>query len=437
MIMRKEKKQFSKEERSEDFQDVLGNIPPWILRWGITAMAVIVVLLVAGSILFKYPDTIQATITLTSSSPTATIIAKSTGKIQQIFVKDKQFVDLNCYLAVIENPANINDVLYINKILSTNFPWENPGPALPKKEVNLGNFQALYSTYYTTLAEYIQFETLNYYKEKIQLTQKHIKLNKQYYRDLMRQENLIERQLGVYHKQFRRDSILNSKGLLADNELENTYNQFLQGKLAFETAYTTLENQRIQMEQMHESLYDTEYQYLDKKKSLELQLKSLTMQLQNEIKNWEMTYVLKAPISGKITFTNYWTKNQNISSGDKAFSIVPEDYGKLIGKALLPINRSGKVRPGQQVNIRFSNYPDTEFGSIRGVVRTISLVSTKVNNESNYVVEIILPNGLTTSYKRVLPFVPEMEGSADIITDRQSVLERFFQPLRKIISENL
>ena len=110
------KEQDKKEEdiielRSEEFQEVLSGIPPWILRWGITTVAIIVVILLIGSSIFKYPDTITSTITLTGSKPAANIVAKSSGKLQELFVKDNQLVQPGDYLAVIENPAKTADIL--------------------------------------------------------------------------------------------------------------------------------------------------------------------------------------------------------------------------------------------------------------------------------------------------------------------------------------
>lgn len=52
-------------------------------------------------------------------------------------------------------------------------------------------------------------------------------------------------------------------------------------------------------------------------------------------------------------------------------------------------------------------------------------------------VDIALPNGLMTTYRKQLPFVPEMEGTADIITDELSLLERMFLPMKKIMMESL
>ena len=54
-----------------------------------------------------------------------------------------------------------------------------------------------------------------------------------------------------------------------------------------------------------------------------------------------------------------------------------------------------------------------------------------------YIVEILLPKGLITSYNKELPYLLEMEGKAEIITDDLSLLERFLLPIKKVLKENL
>lgn len=54
------------ELRSEDVQEVLGQTPSWILRRGIFMLTIFVFVLLAGSWFFKYPQVVNATITLTS-----------------------------------------------------------------------------------------------------------------------------------------------------------------------------------------------------------------------------------------------------------------------------------------------------------------------------------------------------------------------------------
>ncbi|GHT47636.1 hypothetical protein AGMMS49965_25760 [Bacteroidia bacterium] len=54
-----------------------------------------------------------------------------------------------------------------------------------------------------------------------------------------------------------------------------------------------------------------------------------------------------------------------------------------------------------------------------------------------YTVEISLPDGLLTTYKKELPYLPNMQGQADIITEDISLLERLFLPIKKILKESV
>ncbi len=192
----------------------------------------------------------------------------------------------------------------------------------------------------------------------------------------------------------------------------------------------------MQLATLQESLFDIKFQYLNKKEELELHLKSLIMQLQTGIDNWELAYLLKSPIDGRITFTNYWVENQNVTAGEQVFNIVPLNTREYIGRALLPMERSGKVEIGQKVNIDFSNFPSNEFGTVKGIIQNISLVATESNNQNYYLIEIVFPNKLHTNYQKELPFIPEMKGKASIITKNISLLERIFMPLKKILMDN-
>ena len=85
---------------------------------------------------------------------------------------------------------------------------------------------------------------------------------------------------------------------------------------------------------------------------------------------------------------------------------------------------------GQRVHIRLNNYPDQEFGYVRGEVKSISPAPTE---DDMYVLEISLPNGLMTNYGRQLPVSRELKGTADIILANRNLLERLLAPLRKVI----
>ena len=433
------------ELRSEEFQEILGSVPPWILRWGITALAVIVVILLVGSAFFKYPDVLSSQVVLTGSTPPAVIVAKASGKLKELYVTDNQEVKAGTYLAVIENPARTEDVLILKKLLPPSPLKGEQGADLedyfaaksPLGDLGVGSLQSSYSAFHTTLQEYLQYRQLNYYPQKIAIAkERKIKYEKQY-AILLNQQKHTEEQLRIAQSKFRRDSLLNAKGMISNEEFENSRNSYLSSLMSQENIISSLNNMQIQIGQLEESIWETGYQDIETMNNLQRRLQSQLSQLQTEILNWELNYVLKTPIDGKITFTNFWVENQNVTAGSAVFTIVPDGRLPMIGKAQLPVARSGKVKPGQKVNIRLQNFPENEYGILRGTVKNISLTPTQTGEMAYYAVEITLNDGLITTYKKELPYMSDMQGQADIITEDISFLERLILPIKKILKENI
>ena len=143
--------------------------------------------------------------------------------------------------------------------------------------------------------------------------------------------------------------------------------------------------------------------------------------------------MLRSPIDGTISFNKFYAENQNISEGDRVFTIVPDDMGEVIGKVELPVRGSGKVADGQSVNVKFDNYPYMEFGMVRGKVKSVSLVP----EDNFYMVEVEFPNGLVTNYDRSLQMQNQLTGQAEIITEDLRLIQRFFNPLKALWKERV
>ena len=424
------------ELRSEEFQEVLGAVPSWILRWGITVLAVVVVILLTGSAIIKYPDVIPAQIVLTGSTPPATIVAHASGKLKELYVADNQEVKTGDYLAVIDNPARTEDIQFLKNCLDSLSSPPRPSPIWRGDGVEVGSLQSLYSSFSSTLFEYSEYKRLSYYPQKRAMTLERIIQYEKQYATLLNQQRITEEQYVIAQKQYNRDSILHKKGVLSDEEFETTGNSFLQSRTSRENMRSNLNNMQIQIGQLKESLLDTEQQGTEKLNSLQTQLQSLASQLKTGIQDWELNYVLRAPIDGKVTFSKYWIENQNVLDGEEVFTVVPDSSYTIIGKAMLPIARSGKVKTEQKVNIRLQNFPENEYGILRGTVQHISLTPAQTGETAYYSVEITFPNGLITTYKKELPYLPNMQGQAAIITEDLSLLERLVLPIKKILKES-
>jgi len=451
------------ELRSEELQEVMGRIPPWIQQRGIAVLFVVVVVLLAGSAFFMYPDVIQAPIVLTGSTPPVGIVAFSSGKLELLDTQDNQLVNAGDYLAVIHNPARTDDMLYLKTFLNglDTLLGEHAGALgndtlgndallgddtllgnrkglplrMPDKKMQLGNLQSAYASFHVLLFNYNEYIRRQYYPNKIRMTKERLVQYGEQYRSLLRQQKITEEQISLIDKNHERSALMHEKGGISGKELDESRSRQLQGQMTEENMLNSINNMRIQLAQMSESLIDMEHQHSERMNDFQSQIRSMVSQLKANIQSWEMSYVLMSPVDGKITFTRYWVSNQNVQAGEEVFSVIPVSESQIIGKAMLPIARSGKVMTGQSVNIRLDNFPDNEFGMLKGVVQNISLVPTTASGATYYVVEISLSDGLHTNYKKELPFLPNMQGSADIITTNISLLERFVMPMKKIFKD--
>jgi multidrug resistance efflux pump len=424
------------ELRSEEVQEVLGSVPSWILRRGITLLSLIVVILLVGSWLFKYPEIISAPLILTTTTPPAGIVAKISGKIALLQVKDQQPVKIGDCLAIIENPASYTDVIFLEQELKEARSKVDTEKAfyLNRKDLKLGGIQATFSSFLLNLDSYNKFIELNYYPQKIVSVKQLIIANKNHFKSILNQKDIVSKQHVLDQRSYDREEYLKKQNMISEEESDKAKAQLLQSDMNVQNMHSTVENLQIQISQMEEDMVDVQQQYQEKKNNLLSELKTSVNQLENEIRSWQMTYVLNSPIAGKVTFTNYWAVNQNVVAGEVVFTIIPKIQTELIGKAQLPIERSGKVKVGQTVNIHFNNFTDNEYGMVIGKINRISLIP---NKDGKYIVEVKFPNGLTTSYGKKLPLSQEMTANADIITDDLRLIEQFLQPIKKIFKNNL
>lgn len=143
--------------------------------------------------------------------------------------------------------------------------------------------------------------------------------------------------------------------------------------------------------------------------------------------------MLKSSIAGRVSFLQIWTENQTIIAGDNAFSIIPTIEKGYVGKVKAQAQNSGKIKVGQRVNIRLANFPDREFGVLKGKVKNISLVPDK---DGNLLLDVSLPENLLTNYKKKIPFQQEMKGSAEIVTEDLRLLERILYQFKSILKTN-
>lgn len=160
--------------------------------------------------------------------------------------------------------------------------------------------------------------------------------------------------------------------------------------------------------------------------------------LQNQIDIWEQRYVIRAPIAGELNYVNFSKDNMFVKNEQEIAKVLPRAEDKIYGEMFMAEQGSGKVEVGQVLNIELDSYMKKEFGVVKGVVKSISDVTTTMITKEGgpsgtYKVYVGLPNGLKTTAKKNLIFKHNMQGKAEIITKDVRLIERIFNELKTVL----
>ncbi len=427
------------EIRSDEVQEIMGTPPKWIIRRGITVILLVVIVLLVGSYFYKYPDLIQARVTILSENPPVSVVARSNGKLDKIFVTDKQVVEVNTLLGIIENPANYEDAYELIEFLDSVQPYfsqpELFSTLMFGKEYSLGQNHTYYSSLVSQFREYQTSVNYNTFEQRIRSLEKQVTDYANYDEKLRQQISVLNEDYILAFSQFHRDSALHVRKVMSDVDFEKSEAAMLKQKYAYQNALTNLASTQITMNQLKQQIQEQQVLKAETENKLLAALKEKYDNLVNQLKAWEQAFVLKTPIAGQVTFTNFWSVNQFVSAGNVVFNVVPENEQEIIGKATVPIAGAGKVEVGQRVNIKLDNYPYMEYGLLEGKITNISMVPVTTDKGGYYTAEIELINKLNTNYKKELPFNQEMQGSAEIITKDRRLIERLVEPLVSVFRE--
>ena len=414
------------ELRSENVQEILTNPPAWIIRWGITVIAFVLVIILTISYFVKYPDFINSQISITTQNPPEKIEARTSGKLEKVFVQNHQNVFSNEVLAYIQTNADYQDIIKLKQLLNQYKPLDFP--IKQTRNLILGELDSKYILFEKAYSDYhLQQELQPYAIERTSGLQTISEINSRI-QNLRKQKEIELSKLKLAKIDFDRYQKMVEKGIVPNRDLE-------QSRIAYLQAQQSVDAVDLSISQLNESKVGAnkgiESSSINQKQD-ETSYYIILLQSYDELKNalrlWEQNYLFISSDTGKVSFQEYWAENQFIKTGDVVFAIFPNNKNHLLGKLIVPAQNSGKIKTNQKVLIKLDNYPYQQYGIVEGKVKNISLSPDK---DSNYYVEVELPKGLITSYNKKLDFDKELRGSAEIITEDLRLIERVFYQFRK------
>src|SRR5690606_28303816 len=283
--------------------------------WGIILFTVIVMVLFVGSYFFKYPDVVQSRVTISPDNPPANVIARSTGKIDEIFVVNNQLVEEGNPLAVIQNPATTSDMLRLVATLKEiEFSPTDPTSIydlVAGESYGLGAIQPAFNAFIKAVNDYKNFGQLNYYKQKVAYQKQQLALQEEAYSEMLNQIPLTGESYKTSRAIFERDSILHLKRVISDNEFDLSKQVYIQEGRTHSNFHSSLKQQELQISKNRENLLDLEREAFDKESAYLLAFQTALNELTAQVRSWEQSFLLSSPVNGKVYLMGPWSKNQN------------------------------------------------------------------------------------------------------------------------------
>jgi multidrug efflux pump subunit AcrA (membrane-fusion protein) len=151
--------------------------------------------------------------------------------------------------------------------------------------------------------------------------------------------------------------------------------------------------------------------------------------------------LIKAPTDGILFKLNLRNSSQTVRPGEEIAQLAPSNT-TLVVKALVAAQDIGKVKTNQKAQLRISACPYPDYGTLNGVVSTISpdaitppgneaaIASQSTRNSAVFEVTIKPETLSLRQGNNYCPIQLGMEGTADIISRQETVIQFLLRKAR-------
>ena len=405
-------------------QEMLGAPPGWALRWGITAVFIAVVLLLVGAWLVRYPDTVTAEVVLSTPQPALRMAAPQRGRLQRLLVEDGAVAAAGQVLAVLENPARLEDVQALRQWLQTDrfLP-------LPDGTLQLGTLQSEMAQLRRAREAYDFFTRRSDWAQRIASLRSQQRQLTALAEAQGRKLDVLEAEKALAEANYRRNKALAASGNVSQLDKERTESAML--RLAREIREVEAQRLRneLEAERAHELLITLQQEQRNEAQARKLAYEEARERLRASVEAWRQAYLIRSGIAGTIAFPGPLATGQYVEEGQLVLTVVPKGGAtQALARGYLPAQNAGRVAIGMPARLFLDAYPEQQYGALRAEVRHLSAIP----EQQAYYIELALMNGMQTTYGQELPFSQELSARANIITEDRRLLVRLFDQFRSL-----
>lgn len=420
---------------SAEVREIISDKPVWIVRNGIMLFLLIICLMLGLTFFISYPDVVIANAIIVPVNGPKPVVTKTGGRLIKLFKTDGDSCAEGNIIAFLESTGNHEEVIKLSQLIDTLqlFTDDNKIEVIPRlflqsqnSFTHLGELQTGYRNFSESFLNFTNYLSNGFYIKKKMMLQTDINNAKKLNSNLQIQKSLNEKDLSLTQKTHDAQQSLNDEKIISDYDMRIEESKLTGKKMTIPQIDASLINNENQQNALTKEILELDNQIIQQKKIFVQALNNFKASLEE----WKAKYIVTSPVSGRINFTGFLQENQQIPQGNIICYVVPGNTHYFCELNLAQTN-FGKVKPGQQVLLKFQSFPYEEFGTVKGKIDLIK----NIPSDSGYLSKVILPEGLLTNYNRQLNFTNGMKARAEIITENLQLNQRLFNGLRKLIDK--
>lgn len=277
-------------------------------------------------------------------------------------------------------------------------------------------------------------------QEDLSLLSQQVSQKKHELEELSARQSKLEQSLAPLRRELELTQAMREKGVVPEVELLRLQRQFAELNGDLEIVKASIPRAAGAIAEAETRVVNARATFQSEARELLVKAQSDLAVLEESIKAAEDRVVrasLKAPVRGVVNKVNVTTIGAVVKPGQDLIEIVPLDDTLLIEAQIRPQDVAF-IRPDQDASIKLTAYDYSIYGALEGKVERISADTiTDERGESFYRVIMRTEQSQLSLNGQLLPIIPGMVATVDILTGKKTVLNYLLEPVRRVRLEAL
>lgn len=251
---------------------------------------------------------------------------------------------------------------------------------------------------------------------------------------LLRDGDIQRQRMALLETSLKGYLDLAAKGFVSQNELRSRQSEVLALRLAVSDLSRRAQEAASEITASQAQRDRSQASAMEMQASLDAQFAQLERESADDASLQGI--VLTAPVSGKVV-TLRARPGSSVNPEAVLAMVIPADT-RLEAELWVPSRAIGLVRPGNDVRLMYDAFPFERFGSAAGRIVDISTTPVEANQlpvpsetrEAMYRVRVAIGAQSVQAYGKQWPLTPGSQLRADVILERQSLLDWLLAPVR-------